>query len=1114
MAGPSNHIRMQTVSGTCPAPEALAAFVDHGSSAAEHVQVEAHLAACDDCRLLVARILETQSAVQGADAAGWLPVRAGEPRRVAAFSRKRVMWGTASLVAAAAVLALAVNVGIDPSAHWRSLRAGSKLADLAAAVGDERTIEARLTGGFRYGPLRAAVRSGGSSAARDHWTLYAAAGRIREVADRDPSAPNLHALGLAHLVLGQYDEAVRALEDAVSEDPDQPRYQSDLSAAYLARARQLDRPDDLPRALGAAERAVKGDERLLEARFNRALALEALFLEDQARQAWEDYLARDSSSGWANDARAHLQKLQKQAVPPPQGSDNSPPVITDTTVEAGLDWLLRHGLPAWAEAILANDNDRAVRERVAVSEYARQLSEVSGDSYAASLIRVTEQDGTARAGATAVQSLGRGLLKLDGDDVAAAEEDLRAACVDPLPALTSLCDVELGMMEVAFRNDAGAQRRALRAREAARVEGHKYVSGRVHRLDGYRLMFLGDYAGASASYRAAIEEFERARYGRQAANLASQLGELYDLIGLTVDAWRWRIRALQVAAHGSVTQKFATRFSAAAFLSRVGEYDAARAFLPLPEDPTFASISPLRRVDAALERAKAELMDADVRSARERIAAASQTVASSQDFRAGRLRGNVLATEGAVLRAEGKLVEAQRAFDMAVDAFGPERAVYRASALLESAGVRVALRSNLERAEGSVQSAIELLAARAVSGVPIQLDDAKTAFEAVASLVSVQPTLRTTSGLFLVERLRELLHGVPASVQLKTRDALDRAIQLPPDTVAYDFVLRDDSLLTWVIRAGDVQFVERPIGTRRIQRLAALLEVQIARAAAAQTWKTTLSDLYDLLLRDLPAINAATNIVIVADGPLVRIPFGALRDSSRNQFLFERAAVRIAPNLAFATGSPAVSSVIGSASRLLSIGEPAIRGGDAGGLQRLKHAREEAVAVARFYQVASVLVGDRATKAAVLAKLPASDIVHFAGHAVAGSSVDNARLLLAGSVYDPSNALTVRDLAGRVNRSRIVLAACETAVDPGARASGVMSIAATFLRSGAASVIGTLWQVDDAAGEQIFLEVHRALATGQSSSEAVARAQRACYASDQCRAAPSTWIGAAAYGAE
>lgn len=58
------------------------------------------------------------------------------------------------------------------TAMWRTSRgltgAGSRLADLA--VGQERTVEARLTGGFRS--FACAARSGGSSVTTDNWTLY------------------------------------------------------------------------------------------------------------------------------------------------------------------------------------------------------------------------------------------------------------------------------------------------------------------------------------------------------------------------------------------------------------------------------------------------------------------------------------------------------------------------------------------------------------------------------------------------------------------------------------------------------------------------------------------------------------------------------------------------------------------------------------------------------------------------------------------------------------------------------------------------------------------------------------------------------------------------------
>jgi hypothetical protein len=104
---------------------------------------------------------------------------------------------------------------------------------------------------------------------------------------------------------------VAALETATARDPGNPRLQSDLAAAYLARA-ATGGAADLPKAVEAAERATSLPGAPDEAWFNRALALEHLHRVDAARKAWQDYLARDPRSGWAEEARRRMGEL-----PPP-----------------------------------------------------------------------------------------------------------------------------------------------------------------------------------------------------------------------------------------------------------------------------------------------------------------------------------------------------------------------------------------------------------------------------------------------------------------------------------------------------------------------------------------------------------------------------------------------------------------------------------------------------------------------------------------------------------------------------------------------------------------------------------------------------------------------------
>jgi tetratricopeptide (TPR) repeat protein len=290
--------------GLCPDPESLAAWIDQGLRAAERARLDAHLAGCDECRSLVAQVIDIRAAA-GADA----------PEAAAAAAVRRVRpsivgwWGLTLAAVAGAILCISAVFGREgPGSHT----AESRLADLAEAVGQTRTVEARLIGGFRYRPLRAPLRSGGSAVPMDSWALWAAAGRIREVADANPSADNLHALGVAALVVGDFDRAVTALRTsaAVAVEPSGPL--SDLAAAHLGRAGISDRPNDAIEALHAARQALAADDALLEARFNLALSLQALHLDAQAAQAWQDYLVRDRASPWSGEARRHLDSLARR----------------------------------------------------------------------------------------------------------------------------------------------------------------------------------------------------------------------------------------------------------------------------------------------------------------------------------------------------------------------------------------------------------------------------------------------------------------------------------------------------------------------------------------------------------------------------------------------------------------------------------------------------------------------------------------------------------------------------------------------------------------------------------------------------------------------------------
>jgi tetratricopeptide (TPR) repeat protein len=265
----------------CPDAELLAAYIDGGLSPAERTHIEAHLVECADCRDIVGDTIAARPA----------PVVL-RPRR--SWNRIVVAGG---LLAAAAAVILVVRL--------QQPRSGDipEITRLAKAVGIERVIEPRLTGGFAHGPVPSVMRGAAGSTVPPR-VIVAATEVKEELGSRsDPDSDS--ARGIADLLLGNTDAAISSLERAAAAAPDARRY-SDLSAAYVLRARSTGDASAAQRAVQNAQRALDLDLALSEAHFNKALALEVSGSPD-APEAWRAYLARDSVSDWAREARQHLE---------------------------------------------------------------------------------------------------------------------------------------------------------------------------------------------------------------------------------------------------------------------------------------------------------------------------------------------------------------------------------------------------------------------------------------------------------------------------------------------------------------------------------------------------------------------------------------------------------------------------------------------------------------------------------------------------------------------------------------------------------------------------------------------------------------------------------------
>lgn len=285
----------------CPDLETLAAYLDGQLTDPERARIAAHIADCETCYFVfteTAQVVPAKPQPVAHDAAP-----ATDP--VKWWKTRKLLWPIAAGLAIAASLIITVGIPLRPGGDEES----AQMRALVAAVGTDRTIEARLSGGFAYGPLRVARGPQNGLAAAVSPDVRIAAAELEKATAAVTTADGLRARAVSEIVVGDFDRAVAALEEAAANRPSDPRIQSDLAAAYLARAARTPRPDDLSNALAASNRAINVKRPSPEALFNRAVALERLSMIDEARDAWQTYLAVDDRSGWADEARSHLRSL-------------------------------------------------------------------------------------------------------------------------------------------------------------------------------------------------------------------------------------------------------------------------------------------------------------------------------------------------------------------------------------------------------------------------------------------------------------------------------------------------------------------------------------------------------------------------------------------------------------------------------------------------------------------------------------------------------------------------------------------------------------------------------------------------------------------------------------
>src|SRR5829696_101420 len=367
-----------------------------------------------------------------------------------------------------------------------------------------------------------------------------------------------------------------------------------------------------------------------------------------------------------------------------------------------------------------------------------------------------------------------------------------------------------------------------------------------------------------------------------------------------------------------------------------------------------------------------------------------------------------------------------------------------------------------------------------------------------SELVAPLPDLRGRA-VELEEEISQLrLRAIPAtSDPFATSTPSDTWEDMPTGVALLAYHVIGDEIIAFVGARDSMRVVRNCGSVTMATQLLQQLEVQWDRLGVGQEFakqhmallerltRQVLASLYGELVAPLrPLLDAVADANTVDDGPrkiaivphglLHQVPFHALFDGER--YLIERFEISYAPSAkVFSLCQRQASRGLDKA-LALSVADPLIPA-----------VADEARAVARHLPSAEVLTDRQATLSALREKAPDCGVLHLACHGM--FRADNP-MFSALKLHD--GWLTAADVIGLyLGGALVTLSACESARNQVLAGDELVGLVRGFLGAGAATLVATLWLVQDDTTSWLMEKWYAQLRTGVERAAALRHAQLA-----------------------
>jgi CHAT domain-containing protein len=995
-----------------------------------------------------------------------------------------------------------------------------KLRALATHSG--RPIEARLTG-FDWPAARLQRAANTTLLDPARLELAGAASTVIQSQLNDSSARARHESGAAYLLIDRDHDAIDALESAVRQSPQTAAYWNDLAAARYTLAVTETRPHELPQALADADHALRLDPKLRDALFNRALIIEALGISEAARRAWQRYVAIDPSSHWSSEAMHHLGDLrvvttrdefQRHLAAASHALPDTAPLIAlaRNYPQEARTWSEGPLLAQWADAFRKGDLKTAAETLTVVRTLGAALAEFNHvqmvSDIVASIDHATPAGTRTLANAHAIYRDGR-LLYRDRRiaDAQKKLQEARTLFAGTNSPMTLITDYYLGSCLYDLNHIAEAARALDDLAERFDPTHYRGLAAEIKWERTLCYASRGDWEGVIRTAGESRKIFDGLGETENRGEMDMLLATHFDQLSQPAAAWRSRVAAFKVLGRAGSTDRI--RISLVTSINAEiaeGNFDAALSLASIAIDDLRHGRQPVGLCVAEASRAQALAKTGNVQAAVRWIERARQTAQTISD---AALKRRTLAdmdiAEAAVERnapyTSLRLLDAAIAFyrSSGGTAWLPNAYLERGRTFASAKNDAAAL-VDFDTALREIDSERSTITDRDMRGMFYDTERG-LASEKIALLLR---NGKTTDAFEFSDaaRARSVFEQLKNSTMAlsSSRAAEHLPPRMPARTALIEYAVLDDSVVIFYVAATHGGAVRARVSPASLRSAIDHCNDLLQHRGTIHDVQQQLAILYQILIKPIAAeVAGADRLIIVPDRQIHEVAFAALYDAERHRYLVDDYAVSIAPSAAMVTEPVAAQPL----APVLVVSDPHTADGFS-----LPNAALEANAVAAMYDAATVLAGERATRARFITAARRSGMIHYAGHADSSSSDPFGSLHLAGDASGRTGDLDANAIASLdLTRSELViLAACGTMRGEVQHVEGMPSIARAFLAAGARNVVGTLWEVDDDAVAPLFQRMHAELRRGAMPKDALHTAQVALAHDQDLRLAhPSTW---------